>query len=337
VSGGHPGDHHPARWSVGVRRVSVLCLAALTATACRTGARPPGASFAGASLLEPLSDSEVAHDGLLRADLARADSVARLGLAEGFASNFSSSVVYLRHGLPIVRGREAALAIVRAESSPATTAVRWQPVRAEASRDGKSGYTYGYTIYSAAQPGAPSIHVDRYIAFWRREPAGWRIVGYAETYGATPPTLALPPEAERAVLRDEPMTPTRGALDAIRAADTDFSRDASRLGTGEAFGRYAAEDAQIFSAPGEFITGPGAIMQSFGPSTRQSALAWHPVLAEISESGDLGFTVGNAVFSTQRENGQPLLRHSKYLTVWKKQRDGNWRYVVDGGSARPAP
>jgi ketosteroid isomerase-like protein len=288
-------------------------------------------------LLEPLSDAEVAHDGLLHADLARSDSVARLGLADGFASNFSSTVVYLRHGLPIVRGREAARAIVRAETSPSTVAVRWQPVRAEASRDGKSGYTYGYTIFSASQPGAPSIQVDRYIAFWRREPAGWRIAGYAETYGAPPATPALPAEAAAAVLRDEPMTPASGALDAIRVADTEFSRDATRFGTGEAFGRYAAEDAQIFSAPGEFITGPGAIRQSFGPPTRQSAAAWHPVFGEISEAGDLGFTVGNAVFTSQRENATPVVRHSKYLTVWKKQRDGTWRYVVDGGSARPAP
>jgi ketosteroid isomerase-like protein len=28
--------------------------------------------------------------------------------------------------------------------------------------------------------------------------------------------------------------------------------------------------------------------------------------------------------------------YSKYLTVWKKQRDGSWRFVADGGSARPA-
>jgi ketosteroid isomerase-like protein len=30
-----------------------------------------------------------------------------------------------------------------------------------------------------------------------------------------------------------------------------------------------------------------------------------------------------------------MQRFSKYLTIWKKQRDGTWRYVVDGGSARP--
>jgi ketosteroid isomerase-like protein len=45
--------------------------------------------------------------------------------------------------------------------------------------------------------------------------------------------------------------------------------------------------------------------------------------------------VGNAVFTGYREDGARIQRFSKYLTVWKKQRDGSWRYVVDGGSARP--
>ncbi len=56
---------------------------------------------------------------------------------------------------------------------------------------------------------------------------------------------------------------------------------------------------------------------------------------EVSQAGDLGFTVGNAVFTGEREDGARILRYSKYLTVWKKQRDGSWRFVVDGGNDRP--
>jgi ketosteroid isomerase-like protein len=295
----------------------------------------PGAPFTGASLLSPLSDAEEAHDALLRADLARSDSVSRLGFASGLAANFADDVVYLRGGLPIVRGRDAARAIVAAESLGSGTAVRWQPVRAEASADGRSGYSYGYAIYSVAGAGTPSIHLDRYIAFWRRDASTWKIAGYAETYGAPPPALTLPREATAAVVPDEPMARSRGALEAIRAADADFSNTATRIGTGKAFGQFAAENAQVFSAPGEFITGPAAISEAFGPPGGNSTLVWHPVTGEAATSGDLGFTVGNAVLTGQREDGAPIIRYSKYLTVWKRQRDGSWRYVVDGGNARP--
>ena len=318
-----------------MRRLGVLILTAVSAAACHHGARTPGASFVGASLLEPLSEAEAAHDELLRADIGRADSVARQGLPDGLAANLTEDVVYLRGGLPILRGRAAARAIVAAESLTAPFAVRWQPVRAEASRDGQSGYSYGYTIVSTAPNGAPAIRVDRYIAYWRRLPVGWRIAAYAETYGAPPTSIALPEEAGSAELANVPMARASGPLEAIRAADAQFSDDAGKLGTGVAFGRYAASDAQIFSGPGEFISGPHAISESFGPPTERNTLVWHPVHGEVAASGDLGFTVGNAVFTGVREDGAKIERFSKYLTVWKQQRDGTWRYVVDGGSARP--
>ncbi|MEP6730418.1 MAG: DUF4440 domain-containing protein [bacterium] len=306
---------------------------ALAAVACHTS--QPGPSFAGAALLAPSSDAEAAHDELLRADLARADSVVRLGFAEGITSNFARDVLYLRGGLPILRGKFAARAVISAESLGTGAAVRWQPVRAETSVDRSSGFTYGYTIYGVAQSGAPALRVDRYIAFWRKEAEGWRIAAYAETYGSPPSQITLPEVATDSVLADVPMSRRRGALDDMREADVAFSRDATKFGTGAAFGRYAAESAQIFSGPGEFITGPGAITDSFGPPDRKSSLVWHPVEGEISKNGDLGFTVGNAVFNGEREDGAPIVRYSKYLTVWKRQRDGSWRYVVDGGSARP--
>jgi len=309
-------------------------LTAVVATGCH-GSRVPGSPFAGASALAPLSDAEEAHDALLRADLARADSVAQLGIARGLSANFTTDVVYLRGGLPIVRSRRAAQAIIAAESLGGPVVVRWQPVRAEVSRDGRSGYTYGYTVIGSGVGEAPSIRMDRYIAFWRREGDAWQIAAYAETYGAPPATLSMPDEAADSVLADVPMRRSHGPLEEVRAADDEFARTATRLGTGRAFGAYAADNAQIFSTPGEFITGPEAIAQAFGPTTDDSKLVWHPVTGEVARSGDLGFTVGNAVFTGRNLDGTPQVRYSKYLTVWKKQRDGSWRYVVDGGNARP--
>jgi ketosteroid isomerase-like protein len=295
----------------------------------------PGSPFASTALLAPLSDAAEAHDALLRADLARSDAVVQFGIARGLAANFTSDVVYLRGGLPIVRGRSAAQAIIAAEPLGGPIAVRWQPVRAEASRDGRSGYSYGYTVIGSGAGAAPSLRMDRYIAFWRREGDAWRIAAYAETYGAPPAPLVTPASALDSALADVPMRRARGPLEDIRAADDDFAQTAARLGTGRAFGEFAAENAQIFSTPGEFITGPEAISQAFGPTTEDNMLVWHPVAGEVARSGDLGFTVGNAVFTGKSLDGTPQVRYSKYLTVWKKQHDGRWRYVVDGGNARP--
>jgi ketosteroid isomerase-like protein len=295
----------------------------------------PRSSFTNAAVLAPSTDAEVAHDELLRSDLARADSVAQRGLAGGLNALFTEDVIYLRGGLPLLKGRESARGVLAADTAAAGSVVRWQPVRAEVSQDRRSGYSYGYTVFALPARSASVVRIDRYIAFWRKEPAGWRISAYAETYGTAPANVALP-DAGRGMLADVAMSPRGGALDAIRRADAEFSRDATQSGTGEAFGRYAAGDAQIFSGPGEFITGPAAIRDSFGPSNGKSTLVWHPVEGEMAGSGDLGFTVGNAVFTDALDAAaQPLVRYSKYLTVWKRQRDGTWKYVVDGGSSRP--
>lgn len=313
-------------------RRSILTLVLITSGACHS---QPGSSFSGASLLVPPPQDEAAHDELLRADLGRADSVAGLGYAAGLSSVFTDDIIYLRGGLPLLRGKVAARAIIGADSLPRGSTVRWQPVRAETSRDASSGYSYGYAIFAHPHGDTASIRLDRYIAFWRKGRAGWQIAGYAETYGTPPAPLLLPAGAADGELPDVALPLLRTAVDGLRAADAEFSRDANRLGTGEAFGRYAAEDAQIFSPLGEFVTGPAAITASFGPPVGKSSFTWHPVHGELAKSGDLGFTVGNAVFTGEREDGTPVLRFSKYLTVWKRQRDGSWRYVVDGGSARP--
>lgn len=320
---------------MGVRIVPVVFWTALVALACHGGPNAPGSPFSGAGLLTPLSDTEAAHDELLRADLTRADSVAKLGFAVGLSQRFTTDVIYLRDGLPILRGRNAARAIFAADSLGAGAAVRWQPVRAEVSADGHSGYSYGYAIYGRAANATPTLHLDRYIAFWRRDTLGWKIAAYAETYGAPPPALSLPRDVAGSALSDVPMPRTYGALEGLRSADNAFAAMATAIGSGRAFGEFAAETAQIFSAPGELITGPRAISDAFGGDDK-SSLAWYPVAGEVAKSSDLGFTVGNAVFNGRRSGGAPVTRHSKYLTVWKRQRDGSWKYVVDGGSARPA-
>jgi ketosteroid isomerase-like protein len=55
---------------------------------------------------------------------------------------------------------------------------------------------------------------------------------------------------------------------------------------------------------------------------KQNHLTWTPVGADISVSGDLGYTYGNYEFSSIEKDGKPLVEYGKYSTIWKKQRDG---------------
>jgi ketosteroid isomerase-like protein len=55
-------------------------------------------------------------------------------------------------------------------------------------------------------------------------------------------------------------------------------------------------------------------------------------LAEASISGDMGYTFGNWKF-TKKDR----VMYGNYSTIWKKQVNGSWKFVCDGGNITPKP
>jgi hypothetical protein len=61
-------------------------------------------------------------------------------------------------------------------------------------------------------------------------------------------------------------------------------------------------------------------------------LFWWPVFADISASQDLGYTTGPAVFGESRTNPEPI-GGIYYSSVWRNNKGGIWKVVVDLGSS----
>jgi ketosteroid isomerase-like protein len=57
----------------------------------------------------------------------------------------------------------------------------------------------------------------------------------------------------------------------------------------------------------------------------------------MAASGDLGYTYGNYVFVTTNKEGKPVTNYGKYASIWRKQKDGQWKVVVDMGNSSPDP
>jgi hypothetical protein len=111
-------------------------------------------------------------------------------------------------------------------------------------------------------------------------------------------------------------------------ADLAFARLAGDSGAAIAFVRWAAADAIIFGGSGLITRGPEAIGREVaGPAHWR----WYPVAAGAAGSGDLGWTVGEAIISPNK--GDPS--YSKYLTVWTRDEAGQVRFLTDGGNSRP--
>jgi ketosteroid isomerase-like protein len=117
--------------------------------------------------------------------------------------------------------------------------------------------------------------------------------------------------------------------------DAEFSQYARAHGIGEAFVRYADEGATMMPAGQNPVTGAEAIRAQFADLPAGATLTWKPFRAEAS--GELGYTLGTYEYRAPDKDGKPSVRYGKYCSVWKKQKDGSWKWVVDIGNGSPAP
>lgn len=116
----------------------------------------------------------------------------------------------------------------------------------------------------------------------------------------------------------EPPSADVGAVIAVERA---FAARAGEIGWGPAFREYAAADATL-GQPG-YPNAQAALAET--PDDGNRDLQWWPAFAGIARSGDFGFTTGPVSFDAARTP------RGHYFTVWRKQADGTWRWIYDGG------
>jgi ketosteroid isomerase-like protein len=116
--------------------------------------------------------------------------------------------------------------------------------------------------------------------------------------------------------------------------DIEFSKKSVEVGAAEAFNMYLADSAIQLPAGGGPVMGRQSISSGMQGNY---ALQWEPKKAEVSASGDLGYTWGTYTVTTEDQNGQKKTSYGKYLDVWKKQNDGSWRVLIDIGNQSPEP
>jgi hypothetical protein len=199
----------------------------------------------------------------------------------------------------------------------------------------RGGYTFGFlnTTDAAGQAG-----FGKYIAAWRRD-HGWRIEALLQIPSLSDPTNP-PSDAILAGYHGFAMPCDDGALSRqVKAADRAFAALSVSMtdttGYGPSFVAYADLNATVFGQRNLYygIDWVDAIYSQTSPGER---LDWAPVAGEASESGDLGWTVGNAAYHFQDSTGV-FDEYLKYLTVWARQSDGSWKWLLDAGNDRPAP
>lgn len=140
----------------------------------------------------------------------------------------------------------------------------------------------------------------------------WMIFGILINSCQTPPTLV-----SHEKLKSE-----------LFAVEKAFCAMAQSEGVEKAFLYFSADSAVILNRD-RLLKGKEAIRKRYQTFPQNAKLEWIPDFADVSISGDLGYTYGKYTFTSTDSLGHITKSGGIFHTVWKRQPDGKWKFVWD--------
>ena len=122
------------------------------------------------------------------------------------------------------------------------------------------------------------------------------------------------------------------STDEIIKADEAFSDMSRQVGMKKAFLQYIDNEGVLLRPDHQPIMGADAI--DFLSLVNDSAysLSWKPSGSKIANSGELGYTYGIYELKTK-----DTTLSGTYISIWKKESDGSWKYVLNSGNEGITP
>lgn len=114
--------------------------------------------------------------------------------------------------------------------------------------------------------------------------------------------------------------------------ETRFAADVAK-GGGRAFASWFAPDAVTLNNGQPAVLGSRDITAHATWDPKEYQLTWQPEGAQLSASGDMGFTWGHYETTTSHPpTGQPAQSSGRYITIWKRMPGGDWKVALDASA-----
>jgi ketosteroid isomerase-like protein len=287
------------------------------------------------AVLQGAASPQSAVDDLLATDRRFAADAAETTAIPAVTAMFADDVV-MPTSVPapgFIRSKAQAAEAMKANADNAQGRIQWAPVRGGVSADGQHGFTFGYMTLTAAGGKATPI---KYVAYWVKEPAGWRVAVYKRVPADQPPATRdmLPPALPArlvAPVTDAAIVARHKA--SLEAAEKAFSDEAQTVGIGAAFAKHGSADAVNVgprTSP-TFVISAAEIGKAVGAGSegKPSPVSWAADEGSIvASSGDLGVTFGYI-----RQNNPPPAAGPTaipFITIWRRADPSQpWRYVAE--------
>ncbi|MGI8432870.1 MAG: nuclear transport factor 2 family protein [Chthoniobacterales bacterium] len=132
-----------------------------------------------------------------------------------------------------------------------------------------------------------------------------------------------------AFLCGAPRATRAGDASSLAAAENAFAQESVAHGMRTAFLHALSDDGIVF------LPGPQNGKKAWTAAKESTAeLAWHPALAVVAASGELGYTTGPWTYKKKGESAPGLF--GQFVSVWR-QEEGKWKLLFDLGAENPQP
>ena len=133
------------------------------------------------------------------------------------------------------------------------------------------------------------------------------------------------------VNKHQPVTNKEDDKQNMLSADRDFSSLSEEKGMKAAFLEYIDSNGVLLRPANLPIKGADAIDFLIQQNDTGYTFTWAPKDGFVAQSGELGYTFGVYTLR-QKDNDTATAIHGTYVSIWKKQSDGKWKFVMDSGN-----
>ena len=179
------------------------------------------------------------------------------------------------------------------------------------------------------------------IPYWSRRKFATFIIGVAGTAFCVSAYQLLFPAPARKLSQNEPVSISQSSPSEKRNGtqpDEQLLRDldaqrakAAAAKDVEQTTAFYSDDAIVFAPNATSAATKEAIRNVWkdmfaGPGL---VITWKLTRVQLAKSGDMGWVSGTYELMMNDANGKPINDRGKYLEVWEKQADGNWKCRAD--------
>lgn len=211
----------------------------------------------------------------------------------------------------------------------------WYPSLADMSLAGDMGFTTGPWEFKADAKDANAVAWGNFLTVWKRQAD--KSFKFAIDLGiSNPKPEQRAPAWQRVENKLEKINgvgPVRNKYTGVglQARERELSAASDTRGAQVAFAEVAANDVRLFRNGRQPVAGKADAVSALREVVKWT---WEPAFADVSQSGDLGYSYGTYELKTKAAaDGTETIERGNYYRIWKLRSDivqrTNWEVVTD--------